>query len=230
VGAYDFAGLFDAPERLAKLARAIEKSAAAHDALLVGPWLGLLPETTERIRELVPIAIGETTSQPGGPAGARFEQARDRLLEELGVSVVRAFVKRVTARAAGFVVELAGGEELDADAVLLAVGGVVAGGIVLFEPAPRGGGRSFVLSLDAPAALELDGRELDAPSTLFGLDLQSRGLGVLERVGIRADGPRVRGQEGLFCAGDVVAARPRTALEAARGGIAAARAATGVTR
>jgi len=114
---------------------------------------------------------------------------------------------------------------LQADAAILCIGGVVAGGLSLAEPGAHDGGRAFTLSLEVPATLELDGRELDEPSTLFGIDLESRGLEALDRVGIAADGARVRGQERLFGAGDAIAGRPRTALEAARSGIAAARAA-----
>jgi len=53
------------------------------------------------------------------------------------------------------------------------------------------------------------------------------GLGALERVGIAVEGAKVRGQSVLFAAGDAVAERPRTVLEAVRSGIAAARAAIG---
>jgi len=54
-----------------------------------------------------------------------------------------------------------------------------------------------------------------------------RGFPALERVGISTDAERVRGSDRLLAAGDVIAARTRTALEAARAGIAAADTALG---
>jgi hypothetical protein len=61
-------------------------------------------------------------------------------------------------------------------------------------------------------------------SSARGVDLQGLGFGALERVGVRVarDGavaPR------LFAAGDVVADRARTVLDAVHAGIVAARAA-----
>jgi pyruvate/2-oxoglutarate dehydrogenase complex dihydrolipoamide dehydrogenase (E3) component len=47
---------------------------------------------------------------------------------------------------------------------------------------------------------------------------------VLEEVGIAASGPRVDGQRRIYVAGDVIAGRPRTALEAVRSGLRAANA------
>jgi hypothetical protein len=79
-------------------------------------------------------------------------------------------------------------------------------------------------------ALALDGEPGDSGGSLYGASLEMRGLGVLERVGIHAsatggvlDGNSTAG--GLFVAGDAVAARSRTVLEAVRSGIRAARAA-----
>jgi hypothetical protein len=105
------------------------------------------------------------------------------------------------------------------------VGGIVAGGVRLAGGVGSRGG--LELGFSAPAPLLLDSREVDAPSTLHGLDFQAQGLSALERVGVATDDARVRGQRALFAAGDIVAARPRTVLEAVRAGIAAARAALG---
>jgi len=117
-------------------------------------------------------------------------------------------------------------ETLEVDAVVLAVGGVAAGGVVLDDPLQgHRGGASFHLSLDAPVRFELDGEELDGVSSLHGVDFEKLGLGVLERVGLLAEEQRVGGQRGLFAAGDAVAGRRRTVLEAVRSGIAAADAA-----
>jgi glycerol-3-phosphate dehydrogenase subunit B len=58
------------------------------------------------------------------------------------------------------------------------------------------------------------------------VDFSASGLGALERVGILADDVRVAGAPGLLVAGDVVAARPRTVLEAVRAGVRAGAATT----
>jgi glycine/D-amino acid oxidase-like deaminating enzyme len=227
IGVYDFARMHDEPSRADALVEALRRIGAA-DGWLVGPWLGIEPETVKRIRAALGRPIGETTSPPGGPAGARFERARDRLLESLGVELVHGAVERVEPNGRGWTLLVAGGEPIEADAVVIAVGGVAAGGVELERPRlGHRGGAGFRLSLGAPVPFELDGNELDAASTLHGVDFEALGLGALERVGVASDGPRVVGQTTLFVAGDVVAARPRTVLEAARAGIAAARAALG---
>jgi anaerobic glycerol-3-phosphate dehydrogenase len=224
IAVYDFAALHDDQERLSKLAQAAETAVKGYDALLVGPWLGLQPDTVDRLRRTLRVSLGETTSPPGAAAGARFERARDQVLEQAGIAVRKCRVTRLAVQGASVEGQCAG-MTLQADAAVLCIGGVVAGGVALAEAGAHEGGRAFTLSLEVPATLELDGRELDEPSTLFGIDLESRGLEILDRVGIATDGARVRGQQRLFCAGDAIAGRPRTALEAARSGIAAARAA-----
>ncbi len=225
----DFARTLEDDERLTKFALAVSEARRGADAMLVGPWLGTSPETAERVRELAGFGVGETTSPPGGAAGARFEAARDRLLEALGVSVVRARVLRVETEGA-LRAHTSESSALPADAVVLAVGGVAAAGITMDGPGEAyRDSTAFHLSLDAPVRFSLDGEEVGAVSSLHGVELDRRGLGVLERIGVRCAGARVEGCRGLFAAGDVVAGRPRTALEAARAGIAAARAALGGT-
>ncbi len=235
IGDYDFAALHDDEDRLSTMAERLRTASTAHDAWLLGPWLGVSTEAAEQLRGLLDMPVGETTSAPGGPAGARFEAARDRLLDEAGTRVMPARVAAIEKAANMWTVQLenskAGASDLVVDAVVLAVGGVAAGGIVLDEPARAfRDGSSFHLSLGAPVRFEIDGGDADASSTLHGFDLERRGVGALERVGVAADHGAVRGAERLFVAGDVVAGRPRTVLEAARAGIAAGRAVLGHTR
>ncbi len=109
------------------------------------------------------------------------------------------------------------------DAIVLAIGGLVAGGIVL-----EGGGAEakvvgFRPGIAAPLLTGFGDRVLDRASSLHGLDLAALGAGALERVGILVDGPAARGTTGLLVAGDCAADQPRTALGAAVSGIAAAR-------
>jgi hypothetical protein len=120
-------------------------------------------------------------------------------------------------------------EELEAEAVVLATGGVAAGGIELAW-VPEHGVHGFRLPFDAPVLLSIDGEPGDSGGSLYGVSLETRGLGLLERVGVHADrdGIAFRGgvsSAGLFVAGDALAERPRTVFEALRSGIRAGRAA-----
>ena len=126
----------------------------------------------------------------------------------------------------GYRLEFGTREAAEFSAVVLATGGVAAGGVALERSFERRGGTGFRLSFSAPVALELDSEVLEGVSSLSNIDFVDRGLGALLKVGIsaREDGS-VRNNSGLFVAGDAVAGRARTALIAARSGIAAARAA-----
>lgn len=234
---YDLALRLDAADESEKLAERLRRAAKSHDAWLLGPWLGIESDVAERLREALGMPVGESTSPPGGAAGARFEAARDRLFEQVGVAVRRARASVIELDGAIVRIGLAPAwaepgtlaeETLEASAVVLALGGVAAGGIRVDPPKPsHAGGACFHASVEGPLPLELDGVPVDRVSTLHGVDFQAKGLRALERVGIAAQGSSVRGIERLFVAGDCVADRPRTVLEAARAGIAAGRAAAG---
>jgi hypothetical protein len=227
---YDFALLHDDPKRAAYMAERLRAAKVSCDAWLLGPWLGVAPGAAEIVRERVGMPCGETTSEPGDAAGARFDAARDELLASVGARVERRRVMALDARQNGVALQIekrdGSAEEQLFDRVILAIGGVVGGGVVLEDPAlTRHSGGSFGLSLDAPVLLSLDGRTLDRVSSLHGVDIQARGIGVLERVGIATREGVVVELASVFAAGDVVADRPRTVLEAVRAGINAARAA-----
>lgn len=237
---YDFAAAHDDPERLRGLARALEEADAGVHGWLLGPWLGLDPATPPSLRALLPVPLGEATSPMGGPAGARFERARARLLEGLALETRRARVGEVLRRASGWSVALEpepeSGErsvELEAKAVVLATGGIAAGGLRLaWEPGR--GARGFELGYSAPVLLALDREILASAGSMFGPDLEHAGLSVLERVGIAATPEAdVLGESaglGLFAAGDAVAGRARTVLGAVLDGLrAGARAASGAS-
>ena len=198
--------------------------------VLCGPWLGLEEGLVERLRSGIERPMGETLSEPGGPAGARFARARDRLLDASGVTVVRARVRSVQRQGDVWRVQAEPGS-LPGDVfaqVVLAVGGVVGGGIRFRTGEERIGGRSFALSLEAPVSLRLGGREVSLHSGSEGIDLQDVGQKALARVGISVgSGHRVVHEQGLFAVGDVVGQRPRVALEAMGAGIEAARTACG---
>jgi anaerobic glycerol-3-phosphate dehydrogenase len=237
IGAYDFALLHDDPERMARLAQRLARASSGLDGWLLGPWLGLQPDSAHQLGSGVGIPVGETTCPPGGPAGARFVMARQRLLSSAGVRVEQARVAALRPKWSGWNIECMADEAgsdapvprtLSAEAVVLAAGGLVSGAIKLGDPRQSAEPCSgFELAFEAPVSLELDGAVLGPISSPYGLDMQSWGSGALERVGLASAGPRVRAASGLYVAGSMVAGSPRTVLEAVRSGIAAAAAALG---
>jgi glycerol-3-phosphate dehydrogenase subunit B len=240
ITSHDFAALHDEPERLAEFGKLLEESGRGHDAWLVGPWLGTTANTAVRLRAALSLPVGETTSAVGGAPGARFENAREALFGAGSIEGVRGRVTEVRERGERWVVgfERAGGgeagasrgpedDEIEATAVVIATGGVAAGGIE-FVWDPERGHHGFRLAFRAPLTLSLDGEPGDSGGSLYGKSLETEGLGVLERVGVHADasGSALDGKlavPGLWVAGDALSARPRTVLEAVRSGIRAGR-------
>jgi glycerol-3-phosphate dehydrogenase subunit B len=231
ITSHDFAALHDEPERIDTFAQILDESARGHDACLVGPWLGTVPSTAVRLQSSVAVPVGETTSFVGGPAGARFENGRDALFRSRSIESVRARMTAIEARGERWAVRFEGADdgddELEAEAVVLATGGVAAGGIELAW-IPERGVHGFRLPFKAPVLLSLDGEPGDSGGSLYGVSLETRGLGLLERVGVDADANGtafLRGvsSAGLFVAGDALAGRPRTVLEALQSGVRAGR-------
>jgi len=217
IALHDFAELADEPERRRWLCERL-RDAAEPDAWLLGPWLGLDPATASAIGRELGVPVGETTSPPGGPAGARFVRARDSLLGRHAVSVRRGRVDQVARRGRRWEVVLAGGELLHADGVVVAVGGVAAGGIVLEALTRQTSHASFRLSLSAPVEMFIKQKRLENVASAHGFDFAAHGVNVLEHVGARPE----PGAEGLYLAGDVMAGRPNTVLAAVEMGVAAA--------
>ncbi len=221
---------------LEALAAPLERAPQTLAAFLLGPFVGAEPGFVGRLSRRVGRPVGEALSEPGDAAGLRFERGRDRLLESSGVHVVRGRVIRIQRAQAGYRGQVEpegpeGAEEAEALGgrvfrhVLLAVGGVAAGGIRFLSGEDRAGGRSFSLSVDAPVRLRLRRREVIIHAGAYGLDLQALGLDALSSVGVAvAEGHRAGTAPGLYAIGDVVADRPRTALAAVESGLEAARA------
>ncbi|MCC6556514.1 MAG: hypothetical protein IT372_26445 [Polyangiaceae bacterium] len=238
----DLAARHDDPARLDWLAgalrRALERAGGA-GAVLLGPWLGARAPRAEALAGRVGVPVGEALAGAGSPAGLRVEAARDALLAAAGARRIHGRAAAVEALGGGsaaprFAVTLAAREatRIEADAVVLALGGVAAGGVA-YTPAerfagadlPPGGRVPFELSLVAPVTLG-DGRAaLEVTSSLHGPELDAtawpRGAraGALEAVGVRCDG--VRAAPGIHAAGDIIAGRRRTALEAVASGLRA---------
>ncbi|MDX2053949.1 MAG: FAD-dependent oxidoreductase [Polyangiaceae bacterium] len=228
----DFAALHDAPERTAWLAAQLSEH-TGYDAWLLGPWLGVDEDVAARLRTELGIPVGEVGSRPGGTAGARWSCARSKMLARWGVVPERARLVRVTLTDTGAQLSLqpdeGEGRILEVDAVVLATGGVAAGGIVMEGSLAHSHSERLKLSYLAPLELELDGDVLSASDPSLPLALQSD-LGVLERIGVgshigihshigQSAHEPFKGR--LEVAGDMLAGQSRTVAAAVTSGIAA---------
>lgn len=225
---FDVALAHDDPARLARFTEALAEATTTVDGFLCGAWFGTAPGIPERLRGLVGKPCGETTSRPGDAAGARFDAARDALLANAGVVVRRQRLAAIELRGPRWTVIAGSGgmtaNEFGFDAVVLAIGGILGGGIVLDNP--RGNAPPvFHAGIRGPGEVGFDEVAAHALASPHGVDLGAIGMSAVERVGILARRERIPQCEGLFAAGDCIAGRPRTVLEAARAGIAAAKAA-----
>lgn len=223
IAPYDIALRFDESARVAALAERMRQAEPNAAAWLVPPLLGVRNEAASQLAALLSRPVGETSSPSGGVAGARFELRRDQVVERNGIQTRAARVGRIRPEGPALRLDL-GHDSLVARSVVLALGGVAAGGIVLTSE--HADPLSFGLSLDADVPLELDGELCDVGSSMWGPSFSRKGLGALERVGVRADASgRVSSSLALFAAGDLLADRPRTVLEAlgagTRAGLAA---------
>lgn len=241
--AADFAARHDDEARLAWLAErlrdALARAGTRFDALLVPSSLGVEAARAQALSALVGLPCGEAAASPGGPSGLRFERARDRALAAASVTRATGRATRVERHGERWHVALADGAALEATAVVLAVGGLVGGGLEYapgeaaeasaLPPASR---PPFRLTIDIPAAkLGAHGRPLETPGSLFGIPPESLAWpftpdGMMERVGVMVDEDG-RAAPTLYAAGETVADAPRTWLRAldsgARAGSAAAR-------
>jgi hypothetical protein len=251
----DLAERHDEPGRLAWLARqlggALEGlgSSRRPSAILLPAWLGVERARARELSDKLGLRCGEVLTGSGGPCGLRFERARDRALDGAGVRVVPG---RVIGAVAGlppspeWSLTLETGEPVTADAVVLATGGFIGGGLeytpagsVLAAALPPRSRPLARVTIDAPVTLGAFERALETPSSLSGSAAESHAWPyvedpLLDHVGVRVDGEgRVAGAPaGLLAAGELIADRPRTWLEAlasgARAGALAARPTSGL--
>jgi anaerobic glycerol-3-phosphate dehydrogenase len=223
IASYDLAARLDDETRSAALAESLLQVGAEVEAFLSGPFLGLSGDLPGRLGTRLGRPVGETTSHPGGAAGARFELRSRALLSRRPIELLSGRVLRVEPGSEGYRIELADASPRVASSVVLAIGGLSAGGIVLGSSATDHPTRPFALSLDAPVSLSLDGQILDSTGSPAGVTLENLGLGALERVGIACRGGRVDDQRGLFACGDALAARSGSVLAALSSGLLAGR-------
>ncbi len=223
MGHIELAALHDEPARLALAAERIKKALSeggTFGAVLLPPWLGISAPRARELSALVGIPCGEVLATFDGPAGARFERARDRCLQNASIETLAGRVERVASSDDGCTIEL-GGTSISADAVVLATGGVLAGGIQ-YTPGEAATARAvpppshapFALSYEAPVVLGAHGRALVVPGSVFGVAPESltwphANPPLLESVGVLVDG-RLRASDRIFVCGDALEGVPRT--------------------
>ncbi len=240
----DFAALHDDPERLRWLAERLREGIArcgrTPAALLLPPSLGIEHSRAEQLSVMLGLPCGEVIGMPGGPPGLRFERARNRALAAAGVEVVRGRATHVDTIGGKWHVRLGenGQGALEADAIVVAAGGLIGGGLeyqssewILSGPLPPYAREPFRCTVEGPLALGAYAKPLELPGSLYGMEPESIAWPfaddpLMNRVGVLcgADG---RVAPGLYVAGEIVADLPRTWFDAlasgARAGAAAAR-------
>ncbi len=220
--ATDLARLFETPEWRRELARSWKPRLTGVRHLALPAVLGLEHNfiVWQELQDLLALTISEIPTLPPSLPGIRLERALRRSLSSAGVQIIEGSraVGRVDGRSggqlvSGVVLQTAGGPRLiAADAVILATGGVLNGGLVFHED-----GRVQESVFDLPVAHDDDRtRWLGSdpfgshPYALFGLhvDQHMRPLGANAKPAF----------ENLFAAGSLLAGADRS-REGSRQGI-----------
>ena len=237
----DLAMRHDEPARLAWLAERLRETldnarrSTPASAVLLGSWLGVDRERATELSSKVGVPVGEALVGVGSSAGLRFEAAAKRLMERLSVKFVEKHVPQVRRQGDKIEVVLSGKEVLSADALVIATGGLAAGGIVYAPPDLLAGEHmpskiepAFAFGIpttNLPIVLRVGHDHVDAGSSVFGPALDTTAWPInarastLESVGIGTNNGRVC--PGVMAAGDVVAGKRRTVLEAVASGLRA---------
>ncbi len=222
-------------ERLREAVVASEGPGIRAGGVLLGPWLGVEAPRSEELSARAGLPVGEAVMGVGSPAGHRFVSARERLLKALGVTIEIARATSVSFINDRALVACEGeAAPLEADAVILALGGLTGGGVVYAPPdsmadadLPPRAAVPFTLSLSADVTLGARAGALGVTSSLHGPELDLSAWpsgdrpGLLEEVGILCRGAEAA--PGILAAGDVVAGRSRTLLEGVASGVRAGR-------
>jgi glycerol-3-phosphate dehydrogenase subunit B len=243
VGDIELARRHEDPARLEHLARELRAiRELGFDAVLLPPWLGVGADLGERNLRLelsasVGIPCGEIFGSVPSAMPLRHQRAFAHLLDACGCRSVALRATQVEAQNEAFLVTLEDGATVAGDAVILAIGGLLGGGI-RYQPGAFGEGRELPLAARADFALSLalSGVEVETagpgtgPTSLFGAAPEALFAGpsaVADRVGLVCDanggarGPYAR----LYACGDLVARAPRSALHAIESGLRAGHAA-----
>jgi len=236
----DFAARHDDATRLgwlsARLRSAVATTRERLGAIVLPPSLGVEAARARELTTLAGLPCGEAMGAPGGPSGLRFERSRTRALAHAGVVVIDVRARAIKPAETRWVAECEDGRPIDGDTVVLAIGGLLGGGIeyapseAIFATAlPPLARAPFRLAIDAPVTLGAWGRPLDVPSSLFGVPPESIAWPfapdpLFDRVGILT-GPGGRAAAGLFVAGELLADAPHALLAALESGTVAGMAA-----
>ncbi len=232
----DLAARHDEDARLdwlaARLAPFVERAGKAHAAVLLGPWLGVLAERAGALGGRLGCPVGEALLAGSCVPGLRFEAAREAWLGRAGVDVVRGRATAITRREGPLRVELAAHPAIDCDAVVLAAGGLVGGGI-LYDPPEHRSGPEGAERMRPPfsSTIVVDGARVASgvngvASSAFGPVLDASAWpragssGALERAGMIVDASSACAPN-VFAAGDVVFGDARTMLRALGSGLLA---------
>ncbi|MGH7330744.1 MAG: hypothetical protein ACREJX_20535, partial [Polyangiaceae bacterium] len=210
--------------------------------VLLPAWLGVDRSRAEDLSAKVGVRCGEAMTGLASSSGARFERARDRAFSSLEIDVVSGWAKSARARGDAWTITLEDDSWIEADALVLATGGLVGGGLA-YAPAtsesagelPSAARPTLRSTLECRVAIGESGAIATAPSTLFGAQPEAIAWPFspdpwLDRAGVLVseDGAARGAAPGLFACGDLVADRARAWLAAlssgATCGAAAARA------
>jgi glycerol-3-phosphate dehydrogenase subunit B len=219
----------------ARLAPFVARVGTERAAVLFGPWLGVKQERAFALSSVLGCPAGEALHAGSGVPGLRFEVARDVWLSHARVEVIRGRVTGALRRdeGAGFRVEIDGRDAVTCDAVVVATGGLVGGGIV-YDPPEHRSGPEGPERMRSPyrSAVAIEGARVAAQSAVgpassaFGPVLEGTAwpqLGApvtLERAGLLVVATAACAP-GIFAAGDAVHAEPRTILSAIRSALRA---------
>lgn len=192
---------FDDSRRVQLAAASLAGTLDGFVAVLLGPWLGIETDAASTLGRALDRAVGEPLSALAGSAGARFESASARLIAAHGLTRVEDTVAALR-RGPRWRAELEHGSAVEADAVVVATGGMISGGIE-FAPSgaresdefPEPPTRAFRTSFACDElCLRIGGAAVEAPGSLHGPNLEdlrwpgvAEERAVFERVGIRCD-------------------------------------------
>jgi glycerol-3-phosphate dehydrogenase subunit B len=225
-------------ERLREMVNEARRGSSSISAVLLGSWLGIKQERATELSLRVGVPVGEVLVGVGSSAGLRFEMTTPKFLERLSVKFVSDRVTKILRTGERIEVVLATAvSSIVADAIVLATGGVSSGSIVYSPPDLQAGEQmpshiepsfSFAIQTpDIPITLGCDGDRFDAGSSVFGPPLDTTAWpssarpSTLESVGIEASDGKVC--PGVYAAGDVIAGKRRTILDAVTTGLRAGR-------
>jgi len=232
VNDYDFAALHDDEGQARSLGDALAAANKGFQAWLLPPSLGIQQPVREKLEQRLGVKVGEGMGETAGPAGARFELARDALFKRQGIACLQGLVTRLVRAPDAEVWQATwhdqGGKEhqSQAERVILACGGIVSGGLQLGQARlDEAIGSAFELSVGLQAPMAFGHIRPNQAASWYGVDFTQAGLAVLERVGVIANDTQIPGLLGLFAAGDVIANGSRSVLGALEAGCQAARSA-----